>query len=69
MKKSTKLKIVFYTLLVLNVAMFLYSFVVENVFLTIVCFIMAILLSKFNKNVPMPKYFQKLAAQKEKTEE
>lgn len=69
MKKSTKIKFVFYTLLILNIAMFLYSFVVENVILTVVCFVMAIMLSKFNKNVPMPKYFQKLAAQKDNKKE
>ena len=69
MKKATKLKFIFYTLLILNIVMFLYSFIVENVFLTIVCFIMALFLSKLNKNVPMPKFFQNLAAQKDGKED
>lgn len=60
MKKATKLKIVFYTLLVLNVAMLVYSFLVNNWFLTIVSFIMALFLSKMNNRVPLPKFFEKM---------
>ena len=60
MKKTTKLKIVFYTLLVLNIVMLVYSFLVSNWFLTIVSFVMALFLSKMNSRIPLPKFFENM---------
>lgn len=64
MKKITKLKIIFYTLLILNIAMFFYSFLVNNWFLTAVCFVMALFLSRMSDRIPLPKFFQDMKDQR-----
>lgn len=68
MRKETLTKLIFYLLLILNVFMFIYSLFLDETFLTLICFVMALLLAHFNKKIPLPAYFanKKAEAEKEK---
>ncbi len=61
--KMMRMKLYFYTGLVINVILFLYSLWINNYLLTLICFLMGLLLKVFNEKIPLPKYFQSIKDQ------
>ncbi|MGH4121224.1 hypothetical protein [Clostridium sp.] len=55
------MKIVFwYVIVVIDVSLLIMSFIYNNIFLTILSFIIALVLNKFKNIIPIPKLFQNL---------
>ncbi len=52
-------KLIFFSLLIVNIIVFAYSLFYNNVILTLLCFSFAMVLKIYNDNIEIPKIFQR----------
>lgn len=52
-----------YTFVVLDAFILIFSLIYHNIYITALGFVIALVLSKYNNNIPFPKQFEKLKYQ------